>query len=160
MVAGTPVTILDVRWRLGGPPGRIDYEAGHIASAAYVDLDRDLSAAAGTAGRHPLPSASDFGEAMRRLGVCSSVPVVVSDGGDSTSAARCWWLLEYFGHDHVTILDGGVPAWVASGGTLEAGERTRTTAGDFQPVLPGRHRMRAGLTWRRCTVRSSMVKGG
>lgn len=136
LLAGAPVTILDVRWRLGGPPGRLDYEAGHIASAAYVDLDRDLSAPAGAGGRHPLPSAAAFGEAIRRLGVCTSVPVVVYDSGDSTSAARCWWLLEYFGHDQVSILDGGLAAWTAAGGSLEAGEQAAKPAGDFEPA-PG-----------------------
>ncbi|MGA2210949.1 MAG: sulfurtransferase [Acidimicrobiales bacterium] len=134
LAAGSPVTVLDVRWSLAGPPGRLDYEAGHIASAAFVDLDRDLSAPAGAGGRHPLPAASDFGEAMRRLGVRASVPVVIYDSGDSTSASRCWWLLEYFGHDQVSILDGGLAAWTAAGGSLEAGEQELRPPGDFEAV--------------------------
>lgn len=48
--------ILDVRWSLGGPPGRDAYRAGHLPGAVFLDLDRDLSAPPG-AGRHPLPDA-------------------------------------------------------------------------------------------------------
>src|SRR5690349_13600087 len=34
--------VLDVRWRLGGPPGRADHEAGHPPGAVFVDLDTEL----------------------------------------------------------------------------------------------------------------------
>src|SRR3712207_9383194 len=37
-----PPTLLDVRWRLAGPPGRADYLAGHLPGAVFVDLDSDL----------------------------------------------------------------------------------------------------------------------
>ncbi|MGO8877281.1 MAG: sulfurtransferase [Acidimicrobiales bacterium] len=134
--AGAPLVILDVRWSLGGPPGRGDYETSHIVGAGFVDLDRDLSAPPGMRGRHPLPAAPDFAAAMRRLGVRASVPVVVYDAGDSVSAARCSWLLGYFGHDAVSILNGGLAAWSVLGGPTEAGSGQEPTAGDFDPV-PG-----------------------
>ncbi len=37
------VTLLDVRSRLGGPPGRGEFEDAHVPGAAYVDLDTDLA---------------------------------------------------------------------------------------------------------------------
>jgi thiosulfate/3-mercaptopyruvate sulfurtransferase len=109
------VTVLDVRWRLGGPPGRELYEAGHIPGSAFVDLDRDLAAPPGEGGRHPMPPAADFELAMRRAGVSNNRPVVVYDDADSTAAARAWWLLRYFGHQSVRVLDGGFRAWTAAG---------------------------------------------
>jgi thiosulfate/3-mercaptopyruvate sulfurtransferase len=33
-----------------------------------------------------------------------------------------WWLLRYFGHDEVSVLDGGLVAWTAAGGPVESGE--------------------------------------
>ncbi|WP_461028638.1 rhodanese-like domain-containing protein, partial [Streptomyces sparsus] len=39
--------LLDVRWELGGPPGRSAYEAGHLPGARYVDLETDLAGAPG-----------------------------------------------------------------------------------------------------------------
>jgi thiosulfate/3-mercaptopyruvate sulfurtransferase len=107
--------ILDVRWSLSGPPGIEDYNTGHIPGAAFADLDRDLAAPPGKGGRHPLPSAGDFQAAMRRLGVSGIRPVVVYDAADSTAAARAWWLLRYFGHQDVRVLDGGYRAWTAAG---------------------------------------------
>ncbi|HZR52141.1 MAG TPA: sulfurtransferase [Streptosporangiaceae bacterium] len=106
--------VLDARWRLAGPPGVDDYRAGHIPGAVYLDLDRDLSAPPGP-GRHPLPSSLAFQASMRLAGVSSGVPVVVYDDGDALPAARAWWLLRYFGHSHVRVLDGGFPAWQRAG---------------------------------------------
>ena len=65
---GAPV-LLDVRWRLGGPPGADSYLAGHLPGALFADLDRDLAGPPGAGGRHPLPDAAVFQAAMRRAGV-------------------------------------------------------------------------------------------
>ncbi len=133
---GHSPTLLDVRWNLGGPPGVGAYRAGHIPGARFVDLDRDLAAPPGDGrGRHPLPTATDFEASMRRLGVISSRPVVVYDAAGGLSAARAWWLLRYFGHPQVRLLDGGHAAWVAAGYASSTGE-TPAEAGDFTAV-PG-----------------------
>lgn len=126
------MTVLDVRWRLDGVPARADFEAGHIPGAAFVDLDRELAAPPGRAGRHPLPDQKEFGAAMRRAGVSRQRPVVCYDERDGTSAGRGWWLLRYFGHPSVSVLDGGLAGWVAAGGPLSS-DRSETAAGDFQP---------------------------
>lgn len=119
--------LLDVRWRLGGPHGRPDYEAGHLPGAVFVDLDSELAAPAGDSGRHPLPDPAVFEAAMRRAGVSGSRPVVVYDGGTGWAAARAWWLLRWAGHGDVRVLDGGLAAWE---GPLETGEVT-PEPGDF-----------------------------
>jgi thiosulfate/3-mercaptopyruvate sulfurtransferase len=113
--------VLDVRWRLGGPPGIESYLAGHIPSAVFVDLDRDLCGPPGRAGRHPLPYAGAFQEVMRRAGVSHGRLVVVYDDADATAAARAWWTLRYFGHHAVRVLDGGYQAWAAAGQPAESG---------------------------------------
>jgi thiosulfate/3-mercaptopyruvate sulfurtransferase len=111
----TGPAVLDVRWSLNGPPGIDDYLAGHIPGAVFVDLDRDLSGPPGEQGRHPLPDVWSFTSAMREAGVWSGRPVVVYDAATSMSAARAWWLLRYFGHGDVRVLDGGLAAWTAAG---------------------------------------------
>lgn len=115
------VTVLDVRYRMGGPPGPAEFAAGHIPGAAYVDLDASLAAAPGVGGRHPLPSASVFVEAMRAAGVCTDRPVVVYDDWLGLAAARGWWLLRHHGHRQVAVLDGGWSAWLRHGGAVELG---------------------------------------
>ncbi|MEO3753932.1 sulfurtransferase [Streptomyces sp. B6B3] len=121
--------LLDVRWRLGGPPGRAEFDAGHLPGAVYVDLDRDLAAPPGPAGRHPLPDLGAFGAAMRRAGVRRDRPVVTYDGGQGWAAARAWWLLRWAGHPRVRVLDGGLAAWT---GPLTR-ETPEPAEGDFEP---------------------------
>lgn len=126
------VALLDVRWQLGGPPGLQRYLAGHLPGAVYVDLDADLAAppGSGAGGRHPLPAAGDFEAAMRRAGLRAGQLAVVYDDGDATVAARLWWLLRYFGHDRVAVLDGGYAAWRAAGLPGPAGQ-VAPPPGDF-----------------------------
>src|SRR5205085_1979012 len=47
--------------------------------------------------------------------------VIVYDAATSMSAARAWWVLRYYGHTSVSVLDGGFAAWVAAGYPVEAG---------------------------------------
>ena len=124
--------LLDARWQLGGPPGRQEYEAGHLPGARYVDLTTELAGPPGPAGRHPLPEPAVFTEAMRRAGVCNDRPVVVYDGGQGWGAARAWWMLRRAGHREVSVLDGGLPAW---DGPLETGPSPEG-GGDFRPGPP------------------------
>jgi len=121
LAADRPPTLLDVRWRLGGTPGRELYQAGHIPGAAFIDLDLELAAKPGAGGRHPMPDPDDFAAAMRRAGVSADRLAVVYDDADSTAAARAWWLLRYFGHRSVRVLDGGFRAWTAAGHTAAPG---------------------------------------
>jgi thiosulfate/3-mercaptopyruvate sulfurtransferase len=127
----SPPVLLDVRWRLGGPPGIDSYRAGHLPGAVFADLDTDLAAAPGPAGRHPLPEPEAFQAAMRRAGVSNGRPVVVYDEADAIVAARAWWLLRYFGHEACRVLDGGFRAWQAARGQVAAGDAAAPAAGDF-----------------------------
>ncbi|WP_405776338.1 sulfurtransferase [Streptomyces sp. NBC_00859] len=124
-----PPVLLDIRWQLGGPNLRAEYEAGHLPGAVFVDLDTELAGEPGAGGRHPLPDPADLGAVLRRAGVSRDVPVVVYDGGQGWAAARAWWLLRWTGHPDVRVLDGGLAAWSGS-------RSTRTPApaqGDFVP---------------------------
>lgn len=136
LLATGPVTVLDVRYRMGGPPGLDEHARGHVPGSAYVDLDADLAAPAGPGGRHPLPRPDDFAAAMRRAGVRQDRPVVVYDDWSAHAAGRAWWLLRHHGHDDVRLLDGGWSAWRAAGGDVEVGAVT-TPPGDFT-ARPGR----------------------
>jgi thiosulfate/3-mercaptopyruvate sulfurtransferase len=97
-----------------GVSGRGDYEAGHIPSAAYLDLQKDLSDRA-SVFRFTVPSVAQFDAAMRLAGISDSDTVVVYASNHPMWACRVWWLFKVFGHHRVLVLDGGLPAWQAEG---------------------------------------------
>jgi thiosulfate/3-mercaptopyruvate sulfurtransferase len=128
------VHLLDVRWRLGGPPGREEYRAGHIPGAIYVDLDDELAAPAGPGvGRHPLPPLPDLQAAARSWGLRSGETVVAYDDAGNLSAARAWWLLRWAGLTGVHLLDGGLGAWKAAGLPVATGDE-KAEPGDVDLV--------------------------
>ncbi|WP_433560183.1 sulfurtransferase [Pseudonocardia xinjiangensis] len=129
--------VLDVRWRLGGPPGRADHDRAHLPGAVFLDLDTELADPPGPAGRHPLPTPQRLQDALRRAGVHDGSRVVAHDDGDGVVAARAWWLLRWAGlpAGRVAVLDGGFAAWVAAGLPTTA-EPSRPEPGDVT-VRPG-----------------------
>ena len=131
------LVILDVRWRLGGPPGRADYDAAHVPGAVFVDLDTELADPPGPGGRHPLPDPARLQAVLRRAGVRADTSVVAYDDGNGAVAARAWWLLRWAGMpaSRVAVLDGGWAAWVADGRPTTA-EPAQPAAGDVV-VRPG-----------------------
>lgn len=139
LASGRPVVLADVRWTLNGPPGRPEYDEGHLPGAVWVDLEAELTSHGPSGGRHPLPDPDTFQRAMRRIGVSADVPVVVYDGATSLAASRLWWLLTDAGHPSVRVLDGGVAAWRAAGQPVEIGPGPTPTPGDFV-VAPGHRR--------------------
>ncbi|MDQ6818555.1 MAG: rhodanese-like domain-containing protein, partial [Actinomycetota bacterium] len=62
--------------------------------------------------------------------------VVVYDAATAMAAARAWWLLRYFGHSRVAVLDGGLAAWEAAGYSVETAVPP-VERGDFEG-RPGR----------------------
>ena len=120
----TAVAVIDCRFDLINPEGgRRAYLTGHIPGARYADLNKDLSAPISpNSGRHPLPSPNDFAATLVRLGIGNATQVIAYDDAGGSFAARLWWLLRWLRHRSVAVLDGGIKAWTAAGGTLESGE--------------------------------------
>ncbi len=134
LAGGEPPALLDVRWSLGHPDGRAAHLAAHLPGAVYVDLEQELAGPPGPGvGRHPLPELDVLRHAAQRWGLDKGRPVVVYDDAGGTSAARAWWLLRWGGVASVRILDGGLGAWVASGGSLEQG-KVEPPRGDVELV--------------------------
>jgi len=90
------------------------YQRAHIPGAVnvfYVDLAKlDERKKSG----HPLSNADAeriFGEA----GIDNNTQVVVYDGGEGPSASGVWFVLDFFGHKNVKVLNGGFRKWLKEG---------------------------------------------
>lgn len=116
------VVLADVRWSIDRGPHERDFLAGHIPGAIFVNLDTDLSSPPGPAGRHPLPTASDFAATRGRLGLDGQRPVVAYDDRSGAVASRLWWMLDVVGVA-VAVLNGGIATWK---GELSSGPQAPT----------------------------------
>jgi len=115
-----PLALVDCRFDLGdSTAGERAWLAGHLPGAVYAHLERDLSGPVGAStGRHPLPDPAALARRCGQWGIDANVQVVVYDDANGAFAARLWWLLRWLGHDAVAVLDGGLRAWLAAGGSL------------------------------------------
>ncbi|PSB02504.1 sulfurtransferase [Merismopedia glauca CCAP 1448/3] len=112
------VVIVDCRFSLADAElGKKQYQNSHIPGARYLDLNLDLSSSIQThGGRHPLPDSNTLAQKLAAMGInFQNTLVVAYDDSRFAFASRLWWLLRYFGHDRVAVLDGGFTQWVEAG---------------------------------------------
>jgi len=132
------VVVVDATYHLpnAGRDARAEHAQAHLPGAVFLDIDAIRDEA--NPLPHMVPAPSGFAAAMRALGIANEDHVVAYDAHGLMSAARAWWLLRLFGHDRVSILDGGLPKWRAEGRALEAGVVSRPASGfaaSFRPAL-------------------------
>jgi len=122
--------IVDVRHQLADTAyGARAYAEGHIPGAVFLHCDCDLSGAmCGTNGRHPLPAPEALAARFGAIGISAETQVVIYDDAQGMIAGRLWWLLRWLGHEKVAVLDGGLQAWLAAGGTLTSAMPVTKTA--------------------------------
>lgn len=104
----------------------------HIPGAVFADVPGELSDP-DAAQLFTVPSPERFASAAEALGVADETHVVVYDTANNAWATRVWWLFRLFGHDAVSVLDGGLAAWKEAGFPVESGEATPPT--DEKPVF-------------------------
>src|ERR687895_2178928 len=93
---------------------REEYDEAHIPGAVYVDWTGDI-----TDPDDPVPAQiappERFADLMGSLGIGDDTRVVIYDHAGGQFATRLWWALTYYGHDRVSVLDGGFNKWIAEG---------------------------------------------
>lgn len=116
------IVVLDASWYLPaqGRDAEAEYRAAHVPGAIRFDLDAMSDTESSLP--HMLPRPEVFSSRMRALGVGDGAQVVVYDGMGLFSAPRVRWMLQTFGMRDVSILEGGLPAWIAAGYPTEDGE--------------------------------------
>ena len=115
--------------------GERQYQQAHIPGARYAHLDKHLcSPITASSGRHPLPDFNTLIEQIQAWGISNETQVIAYDDAGGTYASRLWWLLRALGHTDVAVLEGGIPAWVASGKPLDS-KLPELTPGSFKPSL-------------------------
>lgn len=96
-----------------------EFLASHIPGAAFFDIEAVSDHESPLP--HMLPGPEAFAEAVGEMGIDNQTHVVAYDAYGLMSAARVWWMFRYFGHDRVSVLDGGFPKWVREGRPVQSG---------------------------------------
>jgi thiosulfate/3-mercaptopyruvate sulfurtransferase len=113
--------IIDATWYLpqAQRDARREFAGAHLPDAAFFDIDEIADHS--TPLPHMLPDAAAFARAVGALGIGSGDRVIAYGARNFIASARAWWTFRVFGHDAVSVLDGGLPKWRAEGRPLESG---------------------------------------
>jgi thiosulfate/3-mercaptopyruvate sulfurtransferase len=126
------VRVVDASYHMpaSGLDARAEYEHEHIPGTVFFDIN-DIADSANPLP-HMLPEAAKFASKVRKLGLGNGNRVIVYDhASGSAAAARVWWMFRLFGHDDVSVLDGGMAKWLSEGRPVE----------DLPPMPRERHFM-------------------
>jgi len=132
------LVIIDCRFDLAKPNWGFDnYKIGHIPGAFFANLDNDLAGViTSKTGRHPLPDQEEFVRKLDHWGINNNSQVVVYDTTGGAFAARLWWMLKYYGHKQVAVLDGGLQKWINDGYSISLGNEILKRHGvSFIPAI-------------------------
>lgn len=133
------IVVLDATYHLPGTgrDAQAEFLAKRIPGARFFDIDAVKDPE--NPLPHMVPSPELFAEAVGAMGISNASHVVCYDTHGIFSAARPWWMFRLFGHDAVSVLDGGLRAWADAGLPTESGapEAPAPAAfeADFRPEL-------------------------
>ncbi len=94
------------------------YETGHVPGAVGWGLHTDMEHAV----RRDIPDVAQFEALMRRSGIERETTVVLYGDGNNRSATWAFWVMKYYRHDDVRIMDGGRTKWVLEDRPVEMAE--------------------------------------
>ena len=94
------------------------YQRAHIKNALGIRVHHYIKQPeyATDPRKYPLVAPPDvFSELMGSMGIGNDSLVVTYDNAGSLSATRFWWVLNYYGHTNVKVLNGGWRKWFDEG---------------------------------------------
>ncbi len=111
-----------------------EYQKGHIPGAIYLDWTSDIADI-----EDPIPAQAASPEkieaVLSAVGIGNNTEVIAYDSHPSLQfATRLWWLLNYYGHTCVRVLQGGWSGWLDGGHPISQGV-TQHLPAVFTPVV-------------------------
>ncbi|KAI8140440.1 Rhodanese-like domain-containing protein [Fennellomyces sp. T-0311] len=115
------VKVLDGSWHMPNA-NRDPYQEflqQHIPGARFFGIDEIKDTTVNLP--HMLPTPEVFAEAVGNLGISEKDQVVVYDSVGIFSATRVYWTFKAFGHQNISVLNGGLQKWIKEGRPTETG---------------------------------------
>ncbi|GFN97095.1 sulfurtransferase [Plakobranchus ocellatus] len=115
------------------------YQQGHIPTAIFFDLRTVCPAQHNAHIKYPIPDSNFFKEYVQGLGISNDTHIIVYDRLNTYRPSfRIWFLFRLFGHNQVSVLDGGLKQWIKDGNDVTT-ETSEVEPGvfnaQFQPHL-------------------------
>ena len=110
------IAIVDASFHMPGVKRNPEKEflSGHVPGAVFFDIDKIANIDSQLP--HMLPSPNQFSAHMQKLGIKNDQHVICYDSnGGPMAAMRAWWTFRIFGHEKVSVLDGGLIKWKNDG---------------------------------------------
>src|SRR6056300_666056 len=126
------IKILDCSWHMPNTAriGKNEFETVHIPGSIFFDLDE--FSMKGDIFPHTLLPDQQFSEMIGEIGITNNDHIIVYDSLGAFSSPRVWWMFHYYGHDQVSILDGGLPKWLKEKKEIETGKGKKYPKALFQ----------------------------
>jgi len=110
-----------------------------IASSQRFDLNKNFSDLSNSLP-HTMPSATQFQQQARLLGINSDSQIIIFDDQGLFSAARAWYMFKSMGHKNIAVLDGGLPAWLKHNLPVSSADLNLSKKeGDFNAKFAGEY---------------------
>ncbi|XP_076129044.1 3-mercaptopyruvate sulfurtransferase-like [Alosa pseudoharengus] len=133
---GPNLRVLDSSWYLPKllRNAKKDFKQRHIPGALFFDIDHCSDR--NTPLDHMLPPARRLTEYVGELGIGNNTHVIVYDASEygAFSAPRVWWMFRVFGHESVSVLDGGLKKWLSEGHSVTDG-KSKAEPTEFRATL-------------------------
>jgi len=126
------IRLVDATWLMPDAEKTADKQC--LEGACFFDLD--AIAAPHDNLKHMLPSARQFEDFNRAHGIGNADHVICYDRSGVFSSPRLWWTYRMFGHEHVSVLNGGLSAWATMGFHLSDGYDTSFAKSDYKAGAP------------------------
>ncbi len=104
-----------------------------------IDVDIDAEGSDHSSGLpHTNLSADAFSSLLSQLGLNINSDIVIYDNRGIFSAPRLWWMMKALGHQNLRLLNGGWPAWEASGFSESKHVSPQHNTSNYQAVVPAK----------------------
>jgi thiosulfate/3-mercaptopyruvate sulfurtransferase len=100
------------------------YDSGHIPGAVGWGLHTDFEDQVA----RDIPSEVSIAGLMGKAGISRRTAIVLYGDGNNRSATWAFWVLKYYGHRDVRLMDGGRKKWVAESRPLTTEKPKRKPA--------------------------------
>lgn len=104
----------------------------HVPGAVHLPYDALVRTDPPVGGL--VPAVDDLARRFGDLGIGADTHVVALDAEGGGGAGRLLWTLELLGHERVSLLDGGLRAWIEEGFPIERGPPATPAPATFEPT--------------------------